>query len=189
MGDQVIVRHRGATVRIGSGSAKRITLNRETVAEINNNRPRLIVRPNPTPVDITSRPTIVRAGNGMGVQGAPGETEGATFIAVAGTTIHGHRAVRIDDDVIFHPDLATPSHAAAVVGIATQSGSLGAQILVRRGGQMTEGSWNWAPGFVWCGADGVLTQSPGATGWLLTVGRVVNPTTIDVDIDTPFLRD
>ncbi len=56
-------------VTIGSGSAKRITLDRRTVAEINTHRPRIMALDGSTPVSVTSAPTTVRTGGGMGVQG------------------------------------------------------------------------------------------------------------------------
>ena len=118
----------------------------------------------------------------------PGETEGATFLVPAGETIHGHRVVRADGGALFHPEPGTAAHADQVVGIALQSGDAPAPLLVRAHGQITEASWSWAPGVIWCGADGQLTQSPPASGWLLQVARVVSPTTITVDIDTPIFR-
>lgn len=184
----VQVRAGGATVRVGSGSSKRITLDARTVAKITDNRPTIVPQVASTPVDVTSRPTVVRTGGGMGVQGAPGETEGATFLAEAATTIHGLRAVRIANGHISHPDIAVAAHADETIGIAMQSGVIGANLLVRTAGTIEEGGWNWAPGFVFCGADGVLTQTPGTSGWLLTVGRAINPTTLEVDLDTPFMR-
>lgn len=102
--------------------------------------------------------------------------------------VHGHRAVMIADGAFRHPDLAQAAHADAVIGIAEQSGAAGDEIAARMRGLIRESSWSWSPGSIWCGADGVLTQAPPPTGWLLVVGRAVDATTIDVDIDTPFHR-
>jgi hypothetical protein len=127
-------------------------------------------------------------GGPVGPPGKPGEAEGATFTAPAGSTVFGHRAVRLVDGAVFHPDTRDSAHAPAVCGIAQQSSAPGSPVLVRTAGTMTEPSWAWAPGYVWCGADGVLTQTPEPTGWLLAVGRAINPTTLVVDIDTPVMR-
>lgn len=69
------------TVTIGSGStrvsvggpAKRVTLNRSTIAQIRDHRPRTAVVSNGTSVAIDSGVTTVRTGGGMGVQGPQGE--------------------------------------------------------------------------------------------------------------------
>lgn len=189
MTDQTVkVLEHGARVTVRGTGVQRITLDRRTVAKINDNRPKQVIQRRDTPVKVADRSTIVRAGNGMGVQGPPGETEGATFVATAGETIHGQRAVRVVNDQIFHPDVTNSAHAQQVVGIAMQSGPSGTQLLVRTGGQMTEPSWNWAAGPVWCGVDGQLTQDTSFTGWLLPVGRATDATTIVVDIDTPISR-
>lgn len=122
-----------------------------------------------------------------GPQGIPGETEGATFTAPAGETIHGGRVVRLANGQVFHPSLANNDHASQVAGVAVNSATAGQNVLVRAAGQMTEGYWTWAPGAVWCGIDGQLTQSP-VTGWLLQVARVVDATTLSIDIETPIYR-
>jgi hypothetical protein len=124
----------------------------------------------------------------MGPQGLPGETEGATFLVPAGETIHGLRVVRAEGGALFHPDLLNDAHAGQCIGIALQSGDAPAPLLVRAHGQISEASWSWSPGVVWCGADGQLTQTPSASGWLLQVARVITPTTISVDIDDAVIR-
>ncbi|HSX21508.1 MAG TPA: hypothetical protein VLE97_01885 [Gaiellaceae bacterium] len=167
---------------------KRITLSRETVAKINDNRPKTATIASTTPIKTLDRHTTVKAGAGMGPQGAPGETEGATFLATCGATIHGDRVVRIANDVIFEPDTSVHSDALEVVGIAMQAGSTGSQILVRTAGVVTEGSWTWSPGIVYCGNGGQLTQSPDPTGWLLPIGHAKNATTIEIDIGQPIMR-
>ncbi|MDH0107856.1 hypothetical protein N7324_19400, partial [Stenotrophomonas maltophilia] len=101
--------------------------------------------------------------------------------------IHGHRVVRLDGGKAYHPDTGVLEHAQACVGIALQSANTG-DVTVRLAGTVEEGSWTWHDGAVWCGADGALTQSPGDTGWLLCVGRALNPTTLMIDFDTPIAR-
>lgn len=123
-----------------------------------------------------------------GPAGPPGETEGATFLAVAGETIHGRRIVRIANDLIYHPLMAVPAHAGQCIGLALQSGSTGAELLVRTSGQHADPGWNWLPGPVWCSDQGVLTQGPVSSGWLLKVGVAVNATTLNIDIDDPIIR-
>jgi len=123
-----------------------------------------------------------------GPQGPPGETAGATFTATAAEPIHGQRAVRVVAGLAYAPDTTTRAHATEVVGIATQSAALNDDVVVRTAGEMTEPSWIWQPGAVYCGTDGQLTQDTAFAGWLLPVGRAITPTTIVVDVDTPVVR-
>jgi hypothetical protein len=151
----------------------------------------VVVQQSSTPVVVVDRPTGVNVASGIGRRGPAGPAggaEGATFTATAGATIHGRRVVRIADGAIFHPDTSVPAHGDQVIGISTQAGASGADVVVRTGGQMTDSGWAWDPGYVYCGPDGTLTQAPASTGWLMEVARVVNPTTISVDIEPPTHR-
>ncbi len=121
-----------------------------------------------------------------GPQGPPGPAGGSAIEMPSGETIFGLRAVRAVGGQIFHPDQTDNEHAEQVIGIALQSGT--GTLLVQISGTLTEGSWTWTPGLVYCGADGVLTQSPPATGWLLAVGRAIAADTLEIDIDTAFYR-
>lgn len=185
----VVVIQQPGKPKVTLGGVKRtpIILSSETVAKINANRPQTRVLARTSPVTAIQSNTPVTIG-GQGVQGPPGETEGAVFNGTAGETIFGARAVRVVDDIILRPALAQAAHATQVLGIALQSGNSGATIQVRTGGLMSESFWNWAPGLIYCGDDGVLTQTPPATGWVLPIARVKNPTTIEIDVDQPVMR-
>lgn len=141
-------------------------------------------------VEIDAKPVPVVDISARGLTGPPGTSGngGGTFLATAGEEIHGDRVVRIANALIYHPSIANPAHAIQAIGIATQSGGPGASLVVRTAGQITDGTWSWSPGFIWCADDGVLTQSPPLTGWILKVANVISATTIEVDIDTPFFR-
>jgi hypothetical protein len=151
----------------------------------------VVIQSSNTPVVVQGSSVGVNVASAIGRRGPAGpagETEGATFTAQAGATIHGRRVVRIVEGEIFHPDTSIAAHGDQVIGISTQAGVTGADVLVRTGGQMSDSGWNWAPGYIFCGPDGSLTQAPSATGWLMEVARVVNPTTISVDIEPPTHR-
>ena len=123
--------------------------------------------------------------------GAPGATgpagEGALTQLEAGSTIHGGRAVMAIDGLIYHPDVENVDHASQVIGVATQSGSIGTMIGVRTSGLLIDGTWV-SNRVIFCGPDGVLTQTPGTTGWLLAVARAVDTGTLQVAVQLPFLR-
>lgn len=136
----------------------------------------------------TSQTTVRQIAQGP--QGPPGESEGATFIATAGETIHGGRAVRVVNGVAYHPSILNEEHADQVVGVAVQSTAVGLEFAVRTGGVYTELSAPWTgDGTVWCGDNGVLTQTPPTSGWLLQIGRVISTTSFNVDVDEPVLRN
>lgn len=63
-------------VKVAGGSAKRVTLDRRTVAKISDNRPRVVPVVSSTPVNVTRRDTVVRTGGAMGAQGPKGEPGG-----------------------------------------------------------------------------------------------------------------
>ena len=124
----------------------------------------------------------------QGEQGPPG-SDLSVMDVQAGETIHGRRVIRMVDGLAYHPDLLNNEHALQVLGIALAASVTGASFPVRTSGPVYDAGWNWDPGYVYCSTDGVLTQSPPSTGWLQRVGRVINPTTFNVDIDTPFIRN
>jgi hypothetical protein len=122
-----------------------------------------------------------------GIQGPPGPAGGVTEVQ-AGDVIHGRRVIRMANGEAFHPNINDDSQALQVLGISLEAASSGSPFPVRTSGPMTDPGWDWEPGYVYCGNDGVLTQSIPPTGWLQRVARVISPTTINVDIDTPFIR-
>lgn len=126
----------------------------------------------------------------VGLRGATGATgtEGSTLTALAGATIHAGRAVRISGGSIYHPDQTDNAHAGQVIGVATQSGSSPSNLVVRTSGSYLEPTWALSPGPVYVGTDGVLTQTPPATGWLLVIGRAINATTLFVDVEPAYFR-
>jgi len=123
-----------------------------------------------------------------GPPGPPGSLESPIFRAVAGETIHGGRAVRIVDGVAYRPRISEAAHAAEVGGIAVQAGVEGEAVQVRALGSISDPAWSWTPGFIYCGDDGVLTQSPASAGWLLPVARSRDAHTLDVAIGFPVMR-
>lgn len=157
----------GTTIVVSSVVPKVIALDQRTVAKI-------------AAVGIQGRP---------GPQGADGSGTSTDLTLSSGDVIQSLRVVRAVNGVALPVDTSQADHADDVSGIALQSATVnGTDISVRASGVLTESGWNWSPGVVYCGPDGTLTQSPAATGWLLQVGRVVNATTIDIDIELPIFR-
>lgn len=142
-------------------------------------------------VTLIGNPTTPQETNdGGGEPGPPGPPGPPTLplVLVAAEIIHGRRAVRAVSGQAYHPRILVDDDAEEVVGIALNSSDIGGSVQVRTVGTVTEQSWSWAPGYVYCGEEGILTQSPAHMGWLLAIGKAVNATTIDVDVDTAFFR-
>lgn len=124
----------------------------------------------------------------MGMQGPPGATEGATFLATAVTPISALRALKVVGGVASYADAGTAADAPLINAISITAASGGDQVLCRTAGEIVEPLWNWAPGPVFCGADGVLTQAAPTAGFLCIVGRSHAPTKLTVEIQTPIIR-
>lgn len=126
----------------------------------------------------------------QGIPGPPGSSGAAATVQLPiGVVITGLKIVRSVLGVIYPVDTSLPDHAEDVIGLALQSVTVvGNDVTVQTAGPVTDSSWNWSSGTIWCGPDGTLTQSPSATGWLMEVGRVVNSTTIQLDIEPPIYR-
>ena len=106
----------------------------------------------------------------------------------AADTIHGRRAVCADSGQCYHPDLSVPVDALRIVGVTTQAGTTGTDVIVQVSGRMTNATWAWVAGPVYSDDEGVLTQTAPATGWIVQVGRAIDATTIEIDVLLTLLR-
>lgn len=94
---------------------------------------------------------------GQGPAGPPGPP-GATLRGTAAVVLNGHRAVSWSAGLLVHADPSSPDLSHSCAGIIEQSAQVGETVPVRADGVVTFSGWAWAPGPVWFGADGVLTQ-------------------------------
>lgn len=147
-----------------------------------------------TTVCVEASPEVVEVLEGpMGPRGIPGPTgpagsDGTTFDVTAGEAISALRCVKVVGDEAFLVDSGDASDATKVIGITTTAAGAGASITVRTDGPLTDAAWSWTPGSIYCGALGVLTQSPPASGFVCEVARAKFPTSIVIDVQTPFIR-
>lgn len=190
----VKVKGSGTKVIVSGGAARRITLDARTVAALAHNRPKVVTQPQVTPVAVASQSTVVRAGSAMGMQGPRGPAGPASsdlpFQLTAGAGgISALRVVVAEDGVSRYPDTQDPSDAGLVVGLSYTAADEGDTHETLSDGIVNEPLWDWAPGPVWCGDDGVLTQTlPAAPNWLMQVGVARTPTSLVLDIQKPILR-
>ena len=117
-----------------------------------------------------------------------GTVEGDALVRLAGAVaLSGHRVVRFAADGARYVSVDDLSHADTAIGITTGASAAGAMALIQTSGLLTEPSWNWAPGPVFAGLDGMLTQTPPRAAFEQRVGTSVGPTRILVEVEAAFI--
>lgn len=152
----------------------------------------LIVRGHSAPhLAVTEPPRVAQvvAAGMRGPRGQDGANGGAVENFTAGAVISGHRMLSAAGGLVVPADAASISSAESCVGLGLQAAAFGEPVSVLRFGRVTELTWSWAPGPVYLGADGAMTQTPPDTGVLLQVGQAFDSHTLDVRIGTPILLD
>lgn len=128
----------------------------------------------------------------VAAQGAAGVAgQGGTVSLAASAALSGHRVIAYTSTgEAKHADNLTAADAWAIVGISAGAAALGDPVTVQTAGVMTEPSWTWSPlGLLYCGAAGVLTQTPPiAPAFVRVVGFATSPTSIYVDPQTPIVQ-
>lgn len=122
-----------------------------------------------------------------GAQGRPGTDSGGgiqTIVRTAGETISALRIVYESQAQAFITDPSTESVFQAL-GLAITSASAGAETTIQTQGFIDDSSWSWAEGVVWCGPNGVLTQTPPTTGWDFIIGFATSATRLYIDLNEP----
>lgn len=127
----------------------------------------------------------------QGVKGDPGEGGvGGTINLTAASILSGHRVITTDahGDAIY-ADKDTLAHVGKVLGISMNAAMAGALVAVKTFGEFSEPTWNWNAGEpLYLGANGVLTQTPPVTGFLLEVAFALTSTLIFISLKQPFVR-
>jgi len=129
--------------------------------------------------------------NPAGPPGAPGQ-DGAAGEAVvvreAAQALGGHRVVKpVASDEVDYASSDIAGDGDLILGITKGAAAAGDDVQVQVGGTMTEGSWNWILGPVYCGLNGVLTQVVPTSGFVCRVAKALSPTTILVNVEEAFL--
>lgn len=139
-------------------------------------------------VEVSGEQVVIIEPSSVGLQGPPGQPGDLVLTDyLAGEALGGNRCVIVGmDNKVYYADQANPSHFNRILGITTRAAAQNDPASVRVGGEMTEPSWNWdLDKFIYLGSNGLLTQTPPATGFLLELGWPINPTTMMVDIKQP----
>lgn len=123
-----------------------------------------------------------------GPQGVPGPAGGATTVTVGATPLSGHSAVAADAaGLLIKADCTNPAHRGAVLGLLADAYSPGDQAVVQTAFTLEHAGWTWAPGPVFVGTAGQLTQTPpvGAV-FSQVVAHALSPTLVLVDVQPPI---
>lgn len=106
---------------------------------------------------------------------------GITITTTAGEALGGHRAVVVQNGEAFYADKDTEVHAGQTVGITTHAATLGASVEIQYAGELEHSTWNFNPGSVYIGANGVLTQTRPTTGWVTNIGVALDATKLFIN--------
>jgi len=151
------------------------------------------------PIEVTAYPREVRIvrlrpqvltllGVVRGPRGQAGAPGGGSVIRRAGGNLSGHRCVKaVSGGAVNYPAIAAPGDAVLLEGITTGAAAAGDDITVQIAGEMTEASWSWSLGPVFCGDAGVLTQAPPSSGWVRQIAVAVGPDTLLINLFPPIL--
>jgi len=118
--------------------------------------------------------------------GLGGGGASVALAALAGQTLGGHRGVWCDAQGRAWYANATNDSAERVAGVTLHAADVGGTIAVQSAGEITEAGWNWQPGPVFLGTNGMLTQTPAANAALVQIGIASRATALIVRIGIPF---
>ncbi|HCE43893.1 MAG TPA: hypothetical protein DET40_21670 [Lentisphaeria bacterium] len=138
--------------------------------------PRIVFGENPTvPVFNVAQPAIT-----FGMQGVPAPIPNIPAI-LAGENISALRCIRGDSDGKAY--VCSNLDAYTMIGVTLTAASADSLISFRTNGLIEDSSWNWAENLpIYCGADGVLTQTQPTTGYAVYAGVPVSPRKMIVNI-------
>lgn len=119
---------------------------------------------------------------------AGGGSGGGSVTGAAAVTISAHLAVAASTAGVVPGDSQNTALAGAVIGISATAANAGGSVTVQTSGPLVFSGWSWTAGQpVYAGANGVLTQTPPATGFLQVVGIAQASDTVIVGVEAPFI--
>lgn len=138
-------------------------------------------------VEVVSIVAVAEQGP-RGIQGIQGPAGTTTTVTVGATPLSGHSAVAADAaGLLIKADCTNPAHRGAVLGLLANAYSPGDQAVVQTAFTLEHAGWTWAPGPVFVGTAGQLTQTPpvGAV-FSQVVAHALSPTLVLVDVQPPI---
>jgi len=129
--------------------------------------------------------------SGDATSSSSGTTTPVSIYPMAARDLSAHRVVVLTPSGVDYPNLAAMESGDAVLGITTGAVASGASAAYQFEGALSDPSWAWTVGPLFCGASGVLTQAPPTSGlWLRQVGSAIGATMIEINLyPTYYLRN
>ena len=122
-----------------------------------------------------------------GPRGPVGPAGGVAFTRPTPVPLSALRVVWEDVAGAVHPLSADDAdHIDLVCGLTLTATSGPGDVTVQRSGPITDAAWNWAPGRVYLGMGGALTQSPPEDGFDVLVGVAVSATRLILNFQDPI---
>jgi len=107
----------------------------------------------------------------------------ATVDVIAGENIAPYRVVYVDTAKVYKANKDTLSERDKILGLTDGAYTENSLATIYVNGTISNGGWNWNSGIVYLDIDGALTQTLPTSGFLVQIGKVINSTTIILDID------
>lgn len=106
----------------------------------------------------------------------------------AGANLSGHRVVQLIGQSLQTLSSSDVETSCAAIGITEGASSAGTPARVRVRGIMQEPSWSLTIGKpVFCGLNGLVTQTPPESGFSLVVGVATDVNSIYIDVKQPYI--
>lgn len=121
-----------------------------------------------------------------GRPGIPGPAGGSALQREAGEVISALRVLYELDGAVYALDCRDAEHIDLLLGISLTSAMAGEQLNIQRSGVIDDAGWAWAPGRIWLGADGALTQIPPTGGFDVLIGSAMSATRITLNLSEPI---
>jgi hypothetical protein len=183
MTDALLVAGPGAAIALVAVETLALVDTHETATAVCVGEPfALVVEPQQAPAVLLA----VGDQGPAGPAGVPGPAGGSAFQRVAGETISALRVLYELGGAVFALDYRAADYIDFILGISLTAADPGQPLNVQRSGALEDSGWNWAPGRIWLGANGALTQTPPADGFDVLIGAAVSATRITLNITDPI---
>ncbi len=128
--------------------------------------------------------SIILAQGAQGPRGSNGASGIPIVTYTADGALGGHRVVRASGtNLVAYADSTNVLHANSIIGITTGAVDAEEPASVQYSGELTDGTWSWVPDMpIFCGTNGLLTQTPPTTGFSLVLAVAVSSSTIFIAI-------
>lgn len=136
------------------------------------------------PVDV-----IVTAPQGpRGPPGADGAAGEASVVREAAQALGGQRVVKaLDTGEVDYASSDQPDDGDLILGITKGAVNAHEDATVQTGGTMTDVTWTWIAGPVFCGLNGVLTQTVPTSGFVCRVAKALSASTILINVEEAII--